>query len=126
MSSEVHERELRALEAQRGAALIAKDWRALHSLLAADLLHIHANGSVEDRESYLTTMQTKFDVIRIERADLQIRMHGEVGVMTGSLVQDIRILHSNALITLIAVTTQVWVRRDTRWELLTFQATKVG
>jgi len=43
---------IRRLEDERGRALLAADWDTLDRLIAEDLVHIHANGAIEDRGAY--------------------------------------------------------------------------
>jgi hypothetical protein len=119
------EHEIRQWESLRASALLAKDWHSLGGILSEDLVHIHANGTVEAKTEYLQTMRTTYDVLRIERPSLQIGFIGEAALMMGPLIQDIRIVQSNTRLTLRAVVTQVWVKKVNGWQLCSFQATRV-
>jgi hypothetical protein len=46
------EREIRALESRRCAALEGDDLETLRALTSRDYLHVHANGLVEDCDAY--------------------------------------------------------------------------
>ena len=117
---------VRKLEGERMKALLAKDWETLGSLLAEDLVHIHTNGTVEDKPTYLKTMANKFDVLRIDRPSLVVRVFGDSAMVTGPLNQAVRIQPAGGIVDIQAVATQLWVRRQGRWTQCSFQATRVG
>jgi ketosteroid isomerase-like protein len=117
---------IRQLEHQRIQALLSKDWETLSSLLTDDLVHIHANGTVEDKATYMTTMSSQFEMLRVDRPALDVRVLGDSAIVTGPLNQGIRIMQSGAIVELQAVATQVWVKRPEGWAQCGFQATRVG
>jgi hypothetical protein len=118
--------EIRQLENRRIQSLIDKDWAALESLLTDDLIHIHANGAVEDKASYLQTMATTFEILKARRPALNVRIVGSTAITTGPLNQELRLMKTGALIELNAITTQVWVKSAAGWAQSVFQATRVG
>jgi 2-polyprenyl-6-methoxyphenol hydroxylase-like FAD-dependent oxidoreductase/ketosteroid isomerase-like protein len=117
---------IRQLEARRIRALLAKDWNTLESLLTADLVHIHANGAVEDRKSYLATMANRYEILTAERPSLEVRVTGDSAIVTGPLNQTVRVLDSGTTIDMRAVVTQIWVRQPQGWAQCAFQATRVA
>ena len=116
---------IRELETRRMQALLSKDWATLSALLSDDLVHIHANGAVEDKAAYLATMATQFEILTINRPALDIRMMGDSAIVTGPLNQDVRMMQTGAVVQLQAVATQVWVKRSQEWALCGFQATRI-
>ena len=116
---------IRRLEDERGRALLAADWDTLEQLIAEDLVHIHANGAIEDRRSYFAGLRDKLEFLRFEREKLEVRGHGDLAVATGILKQTIRDKGSNSLFELRLATTQVWWRRAIGWQQISFQATQV-
>jgi 2-polyprenyl-6-methoxyphenol hydroxylase-like FAD-dependent oxidoreductase len=113
------------LEVQRIQALVSKDWKTLEALLADDLVHVHTNGTVETKAGYLITMSTRFEVLRIDRPSLDVRVLGDSAIVTGPLNQGVRLLPSGEILELQAVATQIWVKRSNRWAQCGFQATRV-
>jgi ketosteroid isomerase-like protein len=116
---------IRRLEDERGRALLAADWDTLDRLIAEDLVHIHANGAIEDRSSYFAGLRNKLEFLRFERETLQVRGYGDLAVATGILNQTLRDKESNSLFELRLATTQVWWRRAIGWQQISFQATHV-
>jgi ketosteroid isomerase-like protein len=116
---------IRRLEGERGRALLAADWDTLERLIAEDLVHIHANGAIEDRSSYFAGLRNKLEFLRFERETLEVRGHGNLAVATGILKQTLRDKESNSLFELRLATTQVWSRCAIGWRQMSFQATHI-
>ena len=116
---------IRRLEDERGRALLAADWDTLERLIAEDLVHIHANGAIEDRSSYFAGLRNKLEFLRFERETLEVRGHGDLAVATGILKQTLRDRESNSLFELRLATTQVWWRSAIGWQQMSFQATHI-
>ena len=116
---------IRRLENERGRALLAADWDTLDRLVAEDLVHIHANGAIEDRTSYFAGLRNKLEFLRFERETLQVRGRGDMAVATGILRQTLRDKESNSLFELRLATTQVWWRGAIGWRQMSFQATHI-
>jgi ketosteroid isomerase-like protein len=116
---------IRRLEDERGRALLAADWDALERLIAEDLVHIHANGAIEDRSAYFAGLRNKLEFLRFERERLEVRGHGDLAVATGILKQTIRDKGSGSLFELRLATTQVWWRSAIGWQQMSFQATHI-
>ena len=117
---------LRQLEGRRIQALLSKDWETLASLLADDLVHIHANGAIEDKPAYLATMAQKFEILHVDRPTLTVRVFGDSATITGPLNQQVRIMPTGDIIDLRAIATQVWTKGPAGWTQRGFQATRVG
>ncbi len=116
--------EIKRLENERGRALINQDWPALAALMGEDLVHVHANGLVDDKAAYLENARTKLDYLKFERLSLTVRCYGDIVVATGILFQSVRVKGPETVVDVKAATTQTWVRRDGRWLQNTFQATR--
>ncbi len=114
---------IEALEAARGAALVTEDWSALEALMSPDLVHVHANGTIEDRASYFEGVRTKLAFERFERESLVVRGSGDLAIATGILRQTLRVRQSGAKFDIRVVTTQVWVRDSQGWRQTAFHAT---
>jgi ketosteroid isomerase-like protein len=116
--------EIKRLENERGGALVSKDWPALAALIGEDLVHVHANGLVDDRAGYLEGARTKLDYLKFERISLNVRCYGDIAVATGILFQSLRVKGPETVVDMKSATTQTWVRRGDRWLQNTFQATR--
>jgi ketosteroid isomerase-like protein len=113
------------LERERGRALVAADWSALEGLIADDLVHIHANGAIEDRAGYFDSVRNKLQFIAVEREALRVRSHGETAIATGILRQTLRVRDSGTVFEMRIATTQVWTHAGGRWVQASFHATHV-
>ena len=101
---------LQRQEEQRCAALMAGDVDALAGMLTDDLVHVHLNGQIEDKRTYLDGVRRKYRFRNIQRGPLTIRLYGDVAVMTGTLAQTIEVVATGEMIDVQAITTQVWSR----------------
>lgn len=124
-SNESDVASIRDLERKRGEALVAGDYAELSTLLADDLVHVHANGQTENKATYLVSVKANLDFVRISRPSFDVRCYGDVALSTGVLEQTVRIRANNAVVELRAATSQVWVKRDNRWLQSSFQATRL-
>jgi ketosteroid isomerase-like protein len=104
------EAEIRGAEDARIASLLAGDCDKLAGLLADDLVHIHANGLVDSKASYLASVREKLDS----------------AVVTGKLNQTMRIRDSGAVLELQAVVTQVWLKVSGGWQQSTYHASRLS
>jgi len=120
------EAEIRAVETARVQALLAADGEKLASLLADDLVHIHANGLVDGKESYLAAATAKIEFLNIERPELRVRLVGDCAIVTGPLNQSLRLRDSGAILEMQMIVTQVWDKRSGQWLQNSFHAGRVG
>ena len=118
--------DIESLEQIRCRALLAGDLPTLERLLAHDLVHVHANGAVQDRAAYLVDVRDRLRFLHIDRGPLQVRVHGDMAVATGLLSQQLHIRDRRQDLALTAFTTQVWRRNVSVWQQISFQATRIA
>lgn len=116
MSGDMVRDQIMALEKQRCAALTSGNIEAVRELMADDLVHIHGNGTMDDKAGYLKGVETKYVFHRVERGDLNIRVYGDVVVVIGPLDQTVSVRGIDKLNQIRAITTQTWVRRGAGWK----------
>lgn len=116
MSDEATKREILELEKRRCEALTLCDIDALSALMAADLVHIHGSGQIDDKSSYLHGVKHKYKFHRVERGDLRIRVYGDFVVVNGPLNQTVSVNGIEKLNQIKAITTQTWVRGPDGWK----------
>jgi len=117
--------EIEALEAERCSALVAGDVERLGLLVADDLVHIHTNGKQETRAEYLEGVAERLTFRKIDRSDTLTRVHGDAAIMTGLLRQVIHVRETGAEVDLVVRATIVWLKRDGRWQIASFQAARL-
>ena len=116
--------ELLGFEARRCDAMVAADVGALGRLLSDDLTWTHSSARQDTKVSFLAGLQaggTRY--LEIRRSDEQVRLHGEVAVITG-------VAHMRASINgeerqLRNRYTNVWTRSDEGWRMIAWQSTAV-
>ena len=116
--------ELLGLEARRCDGMVAADVGALDQLLSDDLSWTHSSARQDTKASFLAGLQaggTRY--LEIRRSDEQVRLHGEVAVVTG-------IAHMRAIINgeerqLRNRYTNVWTKSEKGWRMIAWQSTAV-
>lgn len=108
------------LERKRCEAIGGADFDALSQVLADDYLHVFGTGPTTDKAGYLKTIK---EGPRVPvRGELRVRQYGDTAVITGDLVNHISIPGKETRI-VHAFCTQVAVKRDGRWQFVSFQLT---
>lgn len=106
---------LERLELERGAALMAGDIDKLATLVAEDLVHIHLNGQIDDKATYLGGVRDKYRFHNVVRGPLNIRVYADVAIMVGTLTQQVTVKPTGATLDIKAITTQAWLRTADGW-----------
>ena len=109
--------ELIALESRFSQALVNGDWKAVEQIEADDLLFTNADGSLTHKADDVTSLrssETKFE--SIDMSDTDVLDLGDVAVVTGKLVERGRYKASDISGTYRF--TDVWTRRNGRWQLV--------
>lgn len=82
--SDDHEAILQT-ERRRCDAAIAGNMAVLDELFAEDLLHVHSNAMVHNKQELLHHIESRRPYRRIERGELTTRQYGEIAVLSGPL-----------------------------------------
>ncbi|WP_313802498.1 nuclear transport factor 2 family protein [Sphingobium sp.] len=114
------------LEAARCKALTDANYAVLGEMISDDLVHIHANGSCDDKRGYLEGIAAKLEFLAVSRPDVTVRIFGEIAVATGPMIQTVRIKANGATVEMDARATIVWRNEGGSWRICSFQATSVA
>jgi hypothetical protein len=121
------EQELLQAEQSRRDSLVADDMAAFSLLIANDVTHVHTTGIVHGKSELLGHAGGFLRFIDIERRDLQIRVIDEDhAVMTGAMTNIVARRGHDERVEVNAFVTQVWERRDGRWQIVNFHATRLS
>jgi uncharacterized protein (TIGR02246 family) len=117
------DREVARTEERRFQAMVERDFAALDRLLGDDLHYIHSDGSTDTKASFIAALREGTrSYPRITIDDLMVRVyHGNTAVLTGECTyhrtgpdgqpNNLRLLYTN-----------VYVKRDGRWEMVSWQS----
>ncbi|MET0970632.1 MAG: nuclear transport factor 2 family protein [Tardiphaga sp.] len=116
--------DIQDLEERRRAAMIAADVAALDALCADELSYTHSNAAVDGKADYIAKVANGyFDYHALTFSDQQIRLVGDVALVTGRMTGDI--VMGGQPRKLNGQTTVIWIKSAGRWQMLAFQSTPV-
>lgn len=106
-------------------AMLAPDVAALDDMLTADCLYVHSNGLAQTKAQFLEALRTgamKYTAIRYTGAPV-VRLYGsESAVLTGTTQIEVA-LPDGRTPKLTLVITALYVVKDGRWQLASYQST---
>lgn len=108
--------EIARLEDRRISALVAGDADMVESLMADDLVHIHGTGQIDGKAAYIAGLRSKYIFHRIERGEIDIRVYGDVAIVTGPLSQSVSVKGIDKINEISAIVTQSWMRGADGWK----------
>ena len=113
-----------ALDKERMAAMTAQDMAKLDELIADDLIYTHSSSRLDTKQSLLDNMKTGATVYKkANPSGVQAQVLGDAVVLTGSADLEV---HANGAPLVFSVRfTDVYARRDGRWQMVAWQSTKL-
>lgn len=119
------EAALLAREAERRDALVADDMDRFADLIADDVVHVHTTGNVHDKAALIGHAGSFLEFLEVERGPLAIRrLSPDAAVMTGPMTNVVRRRGVDERVEVSAFVTQVWARREGRWQIMSFHAVR--
>jgi hypothetical protein len=120
------EDEVIAAEQARAEALVHQDYAALDKILADDLVYCHASGHLDTKASYLALMHAnKLYYFAVDSKGLRARTIGKIAVLNGPVA--VRARNGTPEVNDVKIqVTEVYEKRDGRWQLISFQATPMA
>jgi ketosteroid isomerase-like protein len=118
------EAEIVAAERARLKAFRDNDRAAFANMVTEDLAMVHSDGSVLDKAGEMAVMRSSTSdrpLPTLDIEDVRVRASGEVGVITGSLVE-----RRQGRLLLRLRFTNVYTRRAGRWKLASGQLTRAS
>ena len=118
-------KEVEALEKARFQAQIAMDLPTLRPMLADDLYYCHSSGVCQNKDEFIgfvTSGTNKY--LAMDVISMKGRLLGNaVIVVNGKL--DIRVVSDGKEQHFQGIYTDVYAKRDGRWQLVTWQSTRL-
>ncbi|HZP25527.1 MAG TPA: nuclear transport factor 2 family protein [Dehalococcoidia bacterium] len=119
------ETEVRQIESRKFAAMVNREFAELEHILADDLTYTHSIGQLENKAEYLATLRSGNLVYQaIETEELNVRVYGDASVVTGRA--KMRVGSGDQSTNLLIRFTDVYVKREGRWQLVAWQATRLA
>jgi ketosteroid isomerase-like protein len=112
------------LDKKRMQAMAAKDIATLESLLADDLIYTHSSARLDTKQSLIVGMTSGSTVYTsVEPSDVKAQDFGDTVVLTG--IAQIKVVANGAPNAFGVRFTDVYARRDGRWQMVTWQSTRL-
>ena len=114
-----------AQEARRIAATIARDFDTVEAIVGPDLCYVHSSATVEDHALYMERLRNGHYVYRgIASEERSHRTIGDDVVLVNGRVR-IDVEGKGAVKQVNARYLQVWARRPSGWQLVSWQSTPI-
>jgi ketosteroid isomerase-like protein len=121
-----NEESLKEAELNRFKVMVAKDVTGLQAVLHNDLVYFHSSGAQDNKETYIASIASgKSSYLAITPEDLQHRVYGKTGINTG-IVNIQQKAADGTQTTLRLRFTDVFVYADKRWQMVSWQSTKLA
>jgi hypothetical protein len=123
----VKEGEIKALELKLAELIVQGNWDEYAKHLASDYLHTRDNGHVEGKDDALASLRDvkrKVIVMEMEPADAVIRIYGDTAMANAEFTTRVR--DSGQVKSRRIRLTDVFVKRDGQWCLVSEQETSIG
>jgi len=116
--------EVEAVERARFQAWIKGDTAAMRPMLADDLLYCHSTGQCQNKEEIVAAIGSRETVYRkMDIVDLKSRAVGGAVLINGKL--DITAESGGTVTRFLGIYTDVYVKRDGRWQMVSWQSTRL-
>lgn len=119
------ERAVLDAEERRFAAQVWKDYAALDRLIGEDLYYQHSNGDIDTKTSFIQGIKEgkrNYDDIKIEES--KVRVYGKTAIIN-AVCMYYRKGENGQPNNLHLRYTDVWVKRNGRWQMVTWQSLKI-
>jgi Domain of unknown function (DUF4440) len=115
--------EVERMERTRFTAQVARDTATLRAILSDDLVYIHSNGLVEDKNHFIESVGTGRIVYdSLVPSDLKHRVYGSTAVGTGKVRVQVQMNGQTVRVDLLFTT--VHLKRGGWWQLVNWQSTR--
>lgn len=116
------EADILAVQAERFRAIVDADTEVLDDILATDLVYTHSHGGVDSKADFIAGLSSgAVDYLELDPDNTQVRFYGDAAVVTGEV--NLRVAAGGEEHNLAMRFTEVYVYRDDRWQLVSWQST---
>lgn len=120
-----NEESLKEAELNRFKVMVAKDIPGLQAVLHKDLVYFHSSGMQDSKDTYIASIASgKSSYVAITPEEMQQRVYGKTGINTGILTI-LQQAADGAQTTIRLRFTDVFVYANKRWQMVSWQSTKL-
>ena len=117
------EDEVMASQGARLRAMIDEDVAALSELLADNPHYSHTRGSVESKQQFLSTIQSRrIDYLAATPRGVEVRLFGDTAVITG--LSDMKLIYRGEQLEFTIRFLEVSNKVDDNWQLVAWQSVR--
>jgi ketosteroid isomerase-like protein len=117
---------LKKAELSRFNVMVAKDRAGLEAVMHRDLVYFHSSGVADNKDSYIASIFSgKSNYQSIDPVELVTRVYGKTGINTG-IVNIVNLSADGKETPLKLRFTDVFVFEDGRWQMVSWQSTKLA
>ena len=115
---------VKELDAKRFQVTTRNDLDTLASLLADDLVYVHSSTKEDGKTAYIDALRTgKTKYESSEPTDVKVRVYGNTAIVNGTAKLSVTTDGKTNSFSLRY--TDVWVMRDNKWQMVSWQSTRV-
>lgn len=117
---------LKSAELARFKVMVSKDRAGLEAVMHKDLVYFHSSGVADTKDSYIESIfNGKSSYLSISSSEMLTRVYGNTGINTG-IVNIINLNAEGKETPLKLRFTDVFVFEDGRWQMVSWQSTKLA
>jgi ketosteroid isomerase-like protein len=117
--------ELLELERKRADAMVRQDIAALSDLLADDLSYVHSDARTDTKDSFLALIAgTAIRYLAVEFSDREVIDCGDAAIVRGRARLNL-IKEPGGRQEYVVLFLDIWARRNGRWQMVAWHATRV-
>ncbi|HEY5930302.1 MAG TPA: nuclear transport factor 2 family protein, partial [Burkholderiales bacterium] len=122
-SGTVSAEEVLAAEDARYAAQTGDDFAAMDKLFATDLVYIHSSAVVDNKATYIDSMQSgNVKYRKMQRSDVTVRTYGCVAIITGLANFDVTVKGKDLAVEIRFHS--IWASREKGLQFISWEATR--
>ncbi len=119
------EHGVRTAERQRFEAMMSQNVAALDTLLDEDLTYVHTDGEIQSKPEFIDLIRSRRLVYEsIAPSEVHVQVYDGVATATG--LSQMRVRSATGASSFGIRFTEVYIRREGRWLLAAWQATRVA
>lgn len=116
--------QIESLDQQRSQAILQRNFAALAPLLGDDLRYIHSSAVQENRTQYLDKLTSGHYLYHgLDVQQREFRVLGDVVLVNGDLRIDVEVKNTRKVV--LSRYLQVWARRASGWQMVSWQSVPV-